>query len=73
MFNFVMVLPFSAEVNFSVLRDPESSACSAVVQSLLHPLCDGAFVSDKPFPQQNCRIGFVFVAGKEADCCLLYW
>ena len=61
-------------VNFSVLLDPEGSVCSAVFQPLLHLLCNGAyslFASGKPFPQQDCMIGFVFIAGKEADCCLL--
>lgn len=56
------------------MLDPERSVCSAVFQPLLHLLCNGAyflFVSGKPFAQQNCMIGFVFIAGKEADCCLL--
>lgn len=61
-------------VNFFVLLDPERSVCSAVFQPLLHPLCNrtcSLFVSGKPCPQQNCMIGFVFIASKEADCCLL--
>lgn len=66
---------FSAQSASEFFRvRPREKCLLSSFSTLLHLLCNGAyslFVSGKPFAQQNCMIGFVFIAGKEADCWLL--
>jgi len=75
MFTFVLFLLFSAQSArefFGVARPGEKSLLSSVSAPTTPAVCIAAyslFASDKPFPQRNCMI--VFIASKEADCCVL--